>query len=221
MTEAENGKRQVHARTLDSQGSGLGASASTSTGANTKTPTSVGQGMGPSRQPGPTPGRRWRSDTPPTPHHIVSEPGTPPKPEPPSVATPSRTSSATLTTQASPGPSRSIMGPVIKPARQTQNASGSTSTGGNPRKPSCVPSFMWGFVRRVTDLIFVPGWVERGRCRPYSRLRHRQCPIRRYVLSWRYRRCKNCRRRPLRQRTNDRCVISRKRSRHVSKRLIS
>ncbi|KAG8221195.1 hypothetical protein J3R82DRAFT_2760 [Butyriboletus roseoflavus] len=109
MAEAENGKRQVHARTPDSQG------------------------VGPSREPGPTPGRHWGFDTSPTPCRVLSEPATPPMP------TPSRTNSAaraTPATQASPGPSRPVMGPVIKPVRQMQNASGSTSTGGTPRKPS-------------------------------------------------------------------------------------
>ncbi|KAH0836900.1 hypothetical protein J3R83DRAFT_8715 [Lanmaoa asiatica] len=131
MAEAENGKRQVHARTLDNQGSNLNASANI--------PTSASQGAGPSRQPGLIPGHHWRSDTPPTPRRVPSDPATPPRSHPPLAPTPNRTGTvaqATQATQASPGPSRPIMGPVITPVRQTQNASGSTSTSSSSRKPS-------------------------------------------------------------------------------------
>lgn len=156
MMEAEDGKRQVHARTLDSQGSSLSASASI--GMSTNTPTNVGQGAGPLRQPGPISGQRWRSDTPPTPRRVVSYSATPPNPEPLPVLTPSRTSTATRVTQATqanPGPSRPIMGPVITPVRQTQNASGSTSTGGSSRKPSCVPVLSLIELRCEVTVVFL------------------------------------------------------------------
>ncbi|KAF8549155.1 hypothetical protein OG21DRAFT_1606575 [Imleria badia] len=144
IAEAENGKKQVHAGTLDSQGSSpnasvrLGGEGITNTSEATTKSTSAVSGVGPSRQPGPTPGQRWQPDTPPAPRRVPSEPPTPPRPE---VQLSSRTSSAVQITQVNqgiPSPSRPTMGPVITPVRQTPHTPGSasTSTGGSSRKPS-------------------------------------------------------------------------------------
>ena len=132
----------MHVRVLDSQGSGPNASVKLGVdgaSAGTKKSTNVGLGVGPSRQPGPTPGQRWQSDTPPAPRRVLSEPATPPKPE---AQTLSRTSSGVRViqvTQATPSPSRPIMGPVITPVRQTPHTPGSASASGSSQKPSCVP----------------------------------------------------------------------------------
>lgn len=148
MAEAENGKRQVHARMLPSQGSGPVASVKLDTGgalAGTLKSTTTTQGVaGPSRQPTPL-AQRWPSDALSTPRRVVSEPATPPK----ESATPSRTNSATRITQVSPatrGPSQLVMGPIITPVRQVPNASGPTSSGGGQRKPSYVPVLIHTFV---------------------------------------------------------------------------
>lgn len=218
MAEAENGKRQMHARTLESQGSSPSARVRLGISgiANASTGTSAGQGVGGSSwQPltGPTPGQRWQSNTPPTPL----------KPEVPTPSRTSNTARATQVTQASPVPLRPNMGPVITPVRQTPNAPGSASTGGSSQKPLCVPLlFHVALCSQGDGRHFVTDWVGHGRCRPCNRSRRRRCPVRqRHFRSRRYRGCKSCRGRHLYQRTSDRCVISRKRREHASKRPIS
>ena len=222
MAEAENGKRQVYARTLDSPSARLGIGGVGS--ASSSVPTSTVQGVVPSRQPGHVPGH-WRSDTPPTPRRVPSDSAMPQKLDPFPAPTPNRTSiapRATLATQANPDPARPIMGPVIVPVRQTPSASGSMSTGSSSRKPSCVPFFVvWDIDHRVTVVVFISGWVVHGRYRQYNRSRRLPYPVRRRRLRLRrYNGCKSCRRR-LCQRISDRCAIFRKRSAHGSKRPIS
>ena len=109
-----NGKRQVRARTLPSQGSGTSASVKLGTGgatAATLKSTTASQGVaGPSRQPIPPLAQRWSSDTLSTPRRMVSEPATPPK----ESVTPSRTNSATWITQVMPA-TRGLAQPVMSP----------------------------------------------------------------------------------------------------------
>ena len=148
MVEAENGKKQVHTRTPDSLGSSTNMSSTSTTSVNARSSPSLGtsaltstvQSVSPLRQPGHAP---VQLDQPPTPRHVPSDSVMLQRLEPVPAATPSpsgtkATVRTTQPTQASPGPLRPAMGPMIIPVRQTPSTSGSTSAGGSSRKPSCV-----------------------------------------------------------------------------------
>ncbi|KAG9308137.1 hypothetical protein JVU11DRAFT_12491 [Chiua virens] len=135
MAEAENGRRHTHTRTL---GSGTEVAVGSDAYTNVSTvPARPAQGAGVSPGPGRLSGQSWRSDDPPIPRRVPSNPSVTQKPESIPALMASRTSGAVRTPppgSRSPGP---VMGPVITPVRQTSNTSASTSTRtGSPRKPS-------------------------------------------------------------------------------------